>query len=153
MHVIMGYPSEGSEIEILHLVQSEDKKQTGPTPEPIAQQAVFAAREAVLNIHTSDSIEKYIVALIEATREPKKFNEELAGWIEFGASPRGSLALHRTSRAAAWLADRDYVTPDDVRAVAHGCLRHRLVLSYEAGAQGVTPDRVIDRILELVAVA
>lgn len=155
MHVIMGYPAEGSEVEILHLVQSEDKQSSTPatSEDPIPQQAVFEARTAIQNIHVADSIEKYIVDLVTATRQPKRYNEELSGWIDFGASPRGSIALHRTSRAMAWLKERDYVTPEDVRSVAHSCLRHRLVLGYEAGAQGVTPDRVVDRVLELVAVA
>lgn len=155
MHVIMGYPAEGSEVQILHLVQNEDKQGSNAVAadDPISQQAVFEARAAIQNIHVADAIEKYIVDLVAATRQPKTYNEELAGWIEFGASPRGSIALHRTSRAVAWLNNRDYVTPGDVRAVAHSCLRHRLVLSYEAGAQGITPDRVVDRILELVAVA
>jgi MoxR-like ATPase len=98
-------------------------------------------------------VDDYIVALVAATRRPALHTAELAQWIQVGVSPRGSLALDRAARAHAWLAGREYVTPDDVRAVAHDCLRHRLILSYEATAAGVTPDRVIDEILRSVAVA
>ncbi len=155
MHVIMGYPAGDSEIQILHLVQNEDKQDGKPVDaeEPISQETVLEARREIQNIHMADSVERYIVDLVAATREPKRYQDELATWIEFGASPRGTIALHRTSRAMAWLNKRDYVTPEDVRAVVHDCLRHRLVLSYEAGAKGITPHQVIDRVVELVAVA
>ena len=122
MHVIISYPPEDAEAQILRLVRDEDKQNGKPdvAGEPTQQSAVFEARD---------------VDLVTATRQPKRYNEELGGWIEFGASPRGRIALDRTSRAVAWLKGRDYVSPEDVRAVAHSCLRHRLVLSYQAGAR------------------
>jgi MoxR-like ATPase len=152
MHVLMTYPDEGSEVLILRLVHGEESAPAAADA-PIAQEAIFKARAESHDIHVSEAIEKYIVQIVGATRYPKKLDAEIAGWIEFGASPRGSIALHRTSRAKAWLEQRDYVTPEDVRAVVYGCLRHRLILSYEGKASGVTPDRIIRRIVELVAVA
>jgi MoxR-like ATPase len=98
-------------------------------------------------------VEKYIVALIAATRRPGEYKEsKIAQWIKVGASPRGTLALDRAARARAWLAGRDTATPEDIKAVVHSCLRHRLNLSYEAEAEGVTKDAVLDEILQLVAV-
>jgi MoxR-like ATPase len=114
---------------------------------------IFQARTAINGINVSDAVEKYIVALIFATRYPDKLDKDLAKWILFGASPRGAIGIDRVARAHAWLAGRDYVTPQDVQAIAHDVLRHRLILSYEAHAEGVAADKVIDKIIELVAVA
>jgi len=85
--------------------------------------------------------------LILATRDPGRYGEELGSWIDYGASPRATISLDRCARANAWLNGRDYVSPDDVRAVAHDVLRHRLILSFEAEASGITPDRVIDTLI------
>ena len=100
-----------------------------------------------------EAVETYIVALIAATRRPSEFGDKLKDWISIGASPRGTLALDRTSRAYAWLNGRDYVTPEDVQAVAHDCLRHRVSLTYEASANGKRADDVIDELIRQVAVA
>ncbi|MBK7685743.1 MAG: MoxR family ATPase [Rhodocyclaceae bacterium] len=116
------------------------------------QSEVLAARDAVRKIHVAPAIDSYIVTLVQATRNAKSYSAELATWIEFGASPRGALGLDKCARAHAWLAGRDHVTPDDVQAIAHDVLRHRLVLSYEASAAGITADRVIDEVLKHVAV-
>ena len=107
----------------------------------------------MLAVKVADTIEQYIVALISATRNPERYTEDLKRWIHVGASPRGTLALDRASRANAWLRGRDHVLPDDVRAVVHTCLRHRVILSYEANAEGVTADAVLDEIVKQVAVA
>ena len=111
---------------------------------------VLAAREAVHAVHASPAIDQYMVDLVQATRTPARYSAELANWIEVGASPRGTLALDRCARAHAWLAGRDFITPDDVRAIAHNALRHRLILSYEASAAGVDADRVISELLRHV---
>ena len=97
-------------------------------------------------------MEKYIVDIISATRYPDKYNEQIDQWIDFGASPRGSIAIDRCSRAHAWMEGKDFVSPDNIRAVVHDCLRHRLILSYEANAEGITADHVIDELLKVVAV-
>jgi MoxR-like ATPase len=120
---------------------------------PVPQEAVFAARVEIDDIHVSTIAQQYMVDLISATRYPEKYDEELRAWIHIGASPRGTIALDKCSRAQAWLNERDHVTPDDVRQIVHDALRHRVMLSYEANADGVTADRVIDRIVEQVAVA
>ena len=155
MHVRVNYPDDEDELEVIRLVRSEWKglEVEDRDGEPILQDAIFNAREEISRIHSSENIERYIVSLISATRYPEKYDEQLAQWIELGASPRGSLALDKCSRVHAWLAQRDHVTPDDVRAVVHDCLRHRLILSYEANAEGMTVDQVIDEIIKLVAVA
>ena len=97
-------------------------------------------------------MEKYIVDIISATRYPKKYSKDLDNWIDFGASPRGSIAIDRSCRTHAWMNGKDFVTPDNIRATVHDCLRHRLILSYEANADGITPDHVLDEILQQVAV-
>jgi MoxR-like ATPase len=154
MHVRIDYPSDADEVKVLQLVRGEEAQ--GATPEAptrIAQQAVFDARAEIDAVKSVEAIEAYIVALIAATRRPADFGGKLEDWIAIGASPRGSLALDRCSRVHAWLHGRDHVLPSDVQAIVHDCLRHRVTLSYEASAEGVTRDKVIDEIVARVAVA
>jgi MoxR-like ATPase len=155
MHVVVTYPDEATEGEIIKLNRAENarKKEGAADPPPIPQQAILEARAEIDGIFVSDLAQKYMVDLIYATRFPGRYGDPLAKWIQIGASPRGSLALDRCARARAWLDQQDFVTPEHVRAVVHDCLRHRLILSYEAISQGVTPDQVIDKITELVAAA
>jgi MoxR-like ATPase len=156
MHVLIGYPDEASEGAIIRLVRGEEggaAEKGGPEEPPIPQQAVFEARALVHGVHVAEAVEKYMVDLVFATRYPDRYEGDLRKWIQVGVSPRGGLALDRCSRAYAWLQGRDHVTPDDVQGVAHDCLRHRLMLSYEATAGGVTADRVVDEVLKRVAVA
>ena len=156
MHVRIDYPSDADEVKVMRLVRGETGASSGPAspaPAKIAQQMIFDARREIDRVSSKDVVETYIVALIAATRRPAEFGDKLKTWIAVGASPRGSLALDRCSRVHAWLAGRDYVTPEDVQAVAHDCLRHRLSLSYEAGADGVSADGVLDEIVRQVAVA
>ena len=153
MHVRIDYPSDDDELEVIRLVRGEQGAKTAPDAEPIPQETIFKAREEIHGIYSSENVERYIVSLISATRYPEKYDRQLADWIEVGASPRGSLALDRCSRVHAWLEGRDHVTPDDVRAVIHDCLRHRLILSYEANADGISVDQVINHMVQLVAVA
>ena len=159
MHVNIGYPDEASEAEIMRLVRSEEgnnkktKAKDKTNPEAISQQSVFDARKDITALHASEAIEQYIVSLVFASRYPKRYSKDLANWIQVGASPRGTLSLDRCSRAYAWLQGRDHVTPDDVRAIVHDALRHRIMLSYEANADGITADQVINEIVKLVAVA
>ncbi|UDQ87848.1 MoxR family ATPase [Xanthobacter autotrophicus] len=152
MHVRIVYPSDADEVKVLRLVRGEEGG-SGEPPARIAQAEVFAARKEIRAVTMVEAVENYIVALIAATRRPSDFGDKLKGWIAFGASPRGTLALDRTSRAYAWLQGRDYVTPADVQAVAHDCLRHRVALTYEAGADGKHADDVIDELIRQVAVA
>ncbi|WP_063692776.1 AAA family ATPase [Bradyrhizobium stylosanthis] len=156
MHVVIGYPDEATEGEIIKLNRAESaqkSKDRPPEPAPIPQLAIFDARGEIDDIFVSDLAQKYIVDLVFATRFPATYGKPLSGWIQVGASPRGSLALDRCARARAWLDESAFVTPDHVRAVMHDCLRHRLILTYEALSEGVTADQVIDKIAELVSVA
>ena len=153
MHVRVDYSSDEEELEIIRLVRGEMSGEKQEEQSAISQDVIFAARKEIAKIHSSENVERYIVSLVSATRYPEKYDEQLAQWIEVGASPRGSLALDKCSRVHAWLAGRDHVTPDDIRAVVHDCLRHRLILSYEANAEGMSADKVIDAIIKLVAVA
>ena len=154
LHVFIDYGDEEAEARVIRLVRSEE----GPsnpvdTSGPVAQQVIFEAREQINDIKVSEVIENYIVDLVFATRYPGRYDEKLASWVRVGASPRGAIGLDKCARAHAWLNGRDHVLPDDVRAVVHGVLRHRIALSYEANADGVSSNEVIDRILELVAIA
>jgi MoxR-like ATPase len=158
MHVLIGYPDEKSEGEIVRLVRSEDEQAAAATgavraPAPVSQQAVLDARREIHQVQVAAAVEKYVVDLVFATRYPERYSKELRKWIQIGASPRGGLALDKCSRAYAWLAGRDHVTPDDVRAVVHDCLRHRVALSYEASASGIDAQKVVSEIVKLVAVA
>ena len=151
MHVNIDYPDDNSELEILRLVRTEQKKIVKQT-ERLSPKVIFDARKEIAEIKISESMEKYIVSIISASRYPEKYSEDLAKWIDLGASPRGSIAIDRCSRTHAWMNGKEFVTPDDIRAVVHDCLRHRLILSYEANAESISPDMVIDEILNKVAV-
>jgi MoxR-like ATPase len=156
MHVQVGYAGESAEADIVRLVRSEESasKQTARKPDDkLDPKAVFEARKKISAITVSEPVEKYIVALVYATREPAKLDKDLASWIQVGVSPRASIGLDKVARSFAWMKGRDYVSPDDIKAVVHDVFRHRLILSYEAHAAGVTADKAIDRIVELVAVA
>ena len=153
LHVFIGYSNDEDEKKILRLVRGEDAGGGKKADNKIPTQTVFDARKEVLAVQVSEAVEKYIVALIAATRRPADFKQsKLSTWIKVGASPRGTLALDRGARARAWLAGRDTATPDDVKAVAHASLRHRLILTYEAEAEGVTKDAVLDEVIKQVAV-
>lgn len=156
MHVYVDYPEEKSEVSIMLLVRSEeneDEVTAAPTDARISQEVIFAARREIHAVQMADAVQQYIVALIEATRYPERYDKDLRKWIQIGASPRGTIGLDKCSRVYAWLQGRDYVRPDDVQAVAHDVLRHRLMLSYDAQADSVKADQVIDKVVELVAVA
>jgi MoxR-like ATPase len=156
MHVVITYPDEAVEGEIIKLNRAESAQKSNvraAEPAPVPQQAIFDARAEIDNIFVSDLAQKYMVDAVYATRLPGRYGEPLSKWIQIGASPRGSLALDRCARARAWLDAREFVTPDHIRAVMHDCLRHRLILSYEAMSQGVTADQVLDKIAALVAPA
>ncbi|HEY9238563.1 MAG TPA: MoxR family ATPase [Burkholderiaceae bacterium] len=155
MHVKIGYPDASVERKILQQARGEAVSgETQPEPEQrVSQEAIFAARKEILGLYMADAVEEYLIQLIMATRTPARFDAELAEWIAWGASPRGSIALDRCARAHAWLAGRDFVSPEDIQAVLFDVLRHRVILSFEAEAAGVDQDRVIQRILDLVAVA
>ncbi len=156
MHVMITYPPVEDEVEVIRLVRNEEIAAGGggpkaETPPAIPQSVVFEARKAIGQIHVSDAMERYMADLVDATRFPERFGDDLKRWIEIGASPRGSLALDRCGRTHAWLQGRDYVDPEDVRAIAPDVLRHRLGLSYEAQGEGVSADDVVAELLRQVA--
>lgn len=153
LHVVVDYPSIEAERRILKLARNEAASMPVDTPVPISQATLQAARYEVLDIYMAESVEEYIVQLINATRRPAAYSPELANLIEYGASPRATIALDRCARAHAWLQGKDFVSPDDVQAVIHDVLRHRLILSFEAEATGTNTQQAIDKLLAVVAVA
>ena len=153
MHVRIGYPEADAETEILRLARERARDALQPDPHPITRMPmadVFAARKAVLDLHVAPALERYLVELVLASRNAARYDAALARRIAWGASPRGSIALERCARARAWLAGRDFVTPDDVRAVAPDVLRHRVLPSYEATAEGWDGDRLVAELLQRV---
>ena len=150
LHLELDYPDAETERQILRLTRNESLQGEVQMPQPLTQNAIFAARQACLALHMEDAVENYIVQLVMATRRPANYDPQLASWIEFGVSPRASIALERCARARAWLLGRDFVTPDDVASMLHNVIRHRLILSYQAEAEGVSANTVLERILELV---
>ncbi|MGB3619890.1 MoxR family ATPase [Ketobacter sp. MCCC 1A13808] len=155
MHVTIGYPDAASEQKILQLARTEaSKQQSEAAPADIihvTQQHIFAARKEILELHMIPDIEQYIVQLTMASRNPLAYGDDLSAWIEYGISPRGTIAMDACARAHAWLHNRDFVTPEDVQAVAHDCLRHRIGLTFEAEAKGVTADHIIDVLIDRVS--
>ncbi|MDA9583124.1 MoxR family ATPase [Porticoccaceae bacterium] len=150
MHILVDYPAPETERAILALSRQEAFNDAGTGIEPLSQKTLFAARQAVNQIHMTEAVEEYLVQLILATRNSESYGGDLAQWLDYGASPRATIALDRCSRSLAWMEGRDFVTPDDIRAVAHDVLRHRLILSFEAEANGITANQVIDKLLDTV---
>ncbi len=153
MYVRIGYPDEGAETEILRLARERARgalDAPAPAPPRMPMADVYAARRAVLDLHFSPALERYLVELVLASRQPARYDAALARRIAWGASPRGSIALERCARARAWLAGRDFVTPDDVRAIAGDVLRHRVLPSYEAVAEGWDGERLVQELLARV---
>ncbi len=153
LHVNVDYPDVEAERKILSLVRNEASHRADTPPAPVSQAIIMAAREQALQLHMAEPVENYIVQLINATRRPGQYRQDLAQLLDYGASPRGTIALDRCARVHAWVAGRDYVSPDDVTAVVHDCLRHRLIVSFEAEASGVSADQAIDTLLQAVPVA
>ena len=153
LHVYIDYGTEEAEASVIRLVRGEEGSVAAAEETPVMQQVIFDARTEINRVKVSEVIEKYMVDLVFATRYPGRYDEKLASWIRIGASPRGAIGLDKSARVHAWLNGRDHVLPDDVRAIVHGVLRHRIALSYEANADGVSTNDVIDEILKLVAVA
>jgi MoxR-like ATPase len=155
MHVSIGYPDAAAEQEILDLArgQARDELSAQPSaPVLVTQEQVFLAQEGVLDMYMAPSLEEYIVQLVLATRDPGSWDDGLSRLVSYGASPRATIGLDRCARARAWLDQRDYVSPDDIHAVIHDIMRHRVLLSYEAEADGVTVDELVSRLLDLVPV-
>ncbi|WP_417883006.1 AAA family ATPase [Vibrio rumoiensis] len=153
LHLEVNYPSAESELDILRLNRGEAQGHLASQPVKLSQQTIFDARQAALSIHMAENVEQYIIRLIMATRQPSQYNPLLAEWLQMGVSPRATIALDRCARAHAWLAGRDFVSPEDVQAMAFPVLRHRLLLSYQAQAEGVTSNRVIAELLAQVGSA
>jgi MoxR-like ATPase len=155
LHVQVGYPNIADERRILVLNREEalaGKRDAFQPPELLSQASIMQARQAILELHLASELEQYIVNVVVATRNPGAIDKSLTGQIMYGASPRACMGIDRTARAHAWLKGRDYVAPEDIQAVAADILRHRLVLSFEAEADGVTPDSLIERVLDGVGV-
>lgn len=155
LHVKIDYPDAEHEKDILHLARSEAKgavKKNVLQFQPISQKTVLDARKEVLDIYMTDSLEDYLLQIVLATRKPAAYGDDLAGWLQYGASPRASIALDRCARAKAWLQQRDFVGPEDIQDMAYDILRHRLILSYEAEAEGITTDHFIKELISRIAV-
>ena len=153
LHVMVDYPSVDAERRILQLARNEAAAIAPEVPATVSQATLEIARKEILAMHMAPTVEEYIVQLINATRRPAHYNEDLANLIEYGASPRATIALDRCARAYAWLQGKDFVSPDDVQAVIHDCLRHRLILTFEAEATGVNSDQAIDKLIAVVPLA
>ena len=155
MHVFIDYPDAAAEKEILHLTRQEARDELREPAKPestMAQASLFEARKEVLDIHMAENLEEYLLQLVLSTRNPGAYGDDLAEWLQYGASPRASMALDRCARAHAWLAGRDFVAPEDIQTMAHDVMRHRIILSFEAEAEGVTTDKFIDELISRVAV-
>ena len=156
MHVRIGYPDAGAEREILHLARRQAEALFAPsatTPTRISTEMIFAAQREILDLHMAPQVEEYLVQLVLATRDPEPYKSGLQRLVSYGASPRATIALDRCARAHAWLQGRDYVSPEDVQAIAHDVLRHRVLVSFEAEAEGIMPDDFIRELLALIPVA
>ena len=150
LHVKIDYPSTGSERKILKLSRDEKNSKIKTFENPLTQSQLNKARAAVREVRMSEQVEEYLVQIILATRNSEKYGGNLSDWLEFGASPRATIALDICSKSLAWLDNRNFVTPDDIRSIAHDVLRHRLILSFEAEANGISSDQVVDELLKVV---
>jgi MoxR-like ATPase len=155
MHVTVDYPSADDERAILQLTREEARSISGESTsmaKPVSQESLLKARRAVLDTHLADNLESYLLEIVLATRATERYGDDISGWIQYGASPRATMALDRCARAYAWLNDRDFVTPEDIQTIAPDVLRHRIILSFEAEAEGVTTDRCVEELIKRIAV-
>lgn len=155
MHVTIDYPNAEDERAILQLTREEARSIPGEATgmvNPISQKSLLDARRAVLDTHLADNLESYLLEIVLATRAAARYGDDISGWIQYGASPRATMALDRCARAYAWLHDRNFVTPEDIQTIAPDVLRHRIILSFEAEAEGVTPDLCIEELIKRIAV-
>jgi MoxR-like ATPase len=152
MQVVVSYPTHAEELEILELDHNRQQAVAITPPEPLAQNALFTMRRSVAKIFLDPKLNRYIVDLVQATRKPEMYDKEMARWTRFGASPRATLALARCARARAWLDGDEFVSPGHIQKIAPDILRHRVLLSFEAEAEGITTDDLIERLLSLVAI-
>jgi len=155
MHVAVGYPNANDERAILRLTREEAQmglRDPVAPASPVSQESILQARKEVLNTHLAENLETYLIEIVLATREASRYSEDLASWIQYGASPRASMALDRCARAYAWINERDFVTPEDIQIIAPDVLRHRIILSFEAEADGITTDACVQELLSRVAV-
>ncbi len=158
LHVRVGYPNIEEETQILRLNQAEatqglQQENVEPTRQMLSEKMLNQARKEVLEVHLSPAVERYLVELVVSTRDPSRYDASLAQYLEYGGSPRATITLNRTARAHAWLQGRDYVSPGDIQAMAPDVLRHRVLLSYQAQAEGIDVDQFVSRLLDLVPVA
>jgi len=156
MLVRIDYPDKVAEKKILELVRQQaintgDQQHT-PQQETVSQKHIFESRQEILKLHLAPALEDYIIELVTATRQPELYGDDLARWVTYGASPRATIALDRCARAHAWLHQRDYVSPQDIQEVAPDILRHRVILSFEAEAEGITTDTFIAELLNRIPV-
>ncbi|MCD6526178.1 MAG: MoxR family ATPase [Desulfuromonas sp.] len=153
LHVNVSYPAEKAERQILQLARREAAQPSvEPNTQSISRAQLKQARNAVLDVYLADNLESYLLQIILASREPQRYGDDLAGWIQYGASPRATIALDRCARSRAWLLGRDYVTPEDIQQLAFDVLRHRVLLSYEAEAEGVSVDRLVGELIARIPV-
>jgi MoxR-like ATPase len=152
MQVVVDYPTHDEELKILDLDNNRQRQQPKPPANPLPQKDLFAMRTAVAGMFVDPKLNRYMVDLVQATRNPQAYDSEMARWCRFGASPRATLALARCARALAWLNDDSFVSPEHIQEVAADILRHRLLLTFEAEADGVTADDLIQRLVTLVAI-
>jgi len=155
MRVDVHYPAAEAEKEILHLNREEaraDITNVIAAPVTVTQEDLFHARQEVFGVHMAENLEAYLLHIVLTTRTPQLYGDDLPKWLQYGASPRASIALDRCARARAWLAGRDYVAPEDIQTIAYDVLRHRIVLTYEAEADGITPDKLISELISRIAV-
>jgi MoxR-like ATPase len=154
--ISIDYPSSEEEVEIVQTTRRRAMQASTPralSTAIVTQQQIFDAQRQVLDLHMSPAVEEYLVQLLLASRNPGPYSDDLARWISYGASPRGTIALDRCARARAWLQGRDYVSPDDVQSVAYDTLRHRILLSFEAEAEGIDADHIINELIQRVPVS
>lgn len=157
LKVNVDYPAVETEVRIMQRVRGEtrldERVLSVPDVLPVEQEVLFAARRQVLEMFVAEPVQLYMAHLVHASRDPGRYSKELVSWIQYGASPRASLAFDRCTRALAWLEGRDYVSPEDVQQLAREVMRHRILLSYQAEADGVSVDHVIDELVGKVPVA
>jgi MoxR-like ATPase len=152
MQANVEYPNRDEELQILELDNAQQQQKPTPPSNPLSQQQLFAIRQEVNKLYLDPKLNSYIVDLVQASRNPKAYDKDLTRWCRFGASPRASIALARCARARAWLDDEEFVAPHHIQAVAPAILRHRILLTFEAEAEGITTDDFLSRLLDMVAI-